>query len=94
MTEATESDLIKKNYTHGSTNLALTVNPANRQANLNVTVCGEVAASATVQEGRPIDKIVINQLDPGNLTLRLEARRVRITGTLEEDSVDHEVVIP
>ena len=29
---------LEKNYTHGSVNLALTVNPANRQATLNVTV--------------------------------------------------------
>jgi len=41
---------LEKNYTHGSVNLALTVNPANRQATLNVTVFDVVTASATVHE--------------------------------------------
>jgi hypothetical protein len=94
VTQAEESDVIEKNYTHGPANLALTVHPANRQATLKVTVSGDVTASATVQEGRPIDKIVSYQLPGGNLTLRLEAHTVRIIGTLQDGPVDHEVALP
>jgi hypothetical protein len=53
MTQAQESDLIEKNYTHGPVNLALIVNLANRQATLKAKVFGEITATATVQDGRP-----------------------------------------
>jgi len=89
-----ESDLIEKNYTHGPVSLALTVNPTNRQATLEVTVSGSITASATVQEGRPSDKIVSHQLPDGDLTLRLEAHEVTITGMLEDGPVHHEVSLP
>jgi hypothetical protein len=94
VTQAEESDLIEKNYTHGPVNLALTVNPTNRQATLEVAVYGDVTASATVQEGRPSDKIVSHQLPGGDLTLRLEAHEVTITGILEDGPVNHEVALP
>ncbi|MGH3838290.1 MAG: hypothetical protein ACRDSF_21730 [Pseudonocardiaceae bacterium] len=94
MTQADESDLIEKNYTHGPVNLALTVSPVNRQATLEVTVFGDITASATVQEGRPSDKIVSHQLPGGKLTLRLEAHKVRITGMLQDGPVNHEVALP
>ncbi|MGH3901711.1 MAG: hypothetical protein ACRDTA_26345 [Pseudonocardiaceae bacterium] len=94
MAQAEESDLIEKNYTHGPVNLALTVHPANRQATLEVTVVGDVTASATVQEGRPSDKIVSHQLPGGKLTLRLEAHKVTITGTLQDGPVNHEIALP
>jgi hypothetical protein len=94
VTQAEESDIIERNYTHGPVNLALTVNPANRQATLEVTVFGDVTASATVQEGRPSDKIVSHQLSGGKLTLRLEAHKVRITGMLQDGPVNHEVALP
>lgn len=83
MAQGKESDLIEKNYTHGPVNLALTIHPANRQATLEVTVMGDVTASATVQEVRPSDKIVSHQLPGGKLNLRLEAHKVTITGTLQ-----------
>ena len=82
VTQAEEFDLIEKNYTHGPVNLALTVNPGNRQATLEVTVFEDVTASATVQEGRLSDKIVSHQPPGANLTLRLEAHKVTITGML------------
>ena len=88
MTQAEESDLIEKNYTHGPVNLALTVNPTNRQATLEVEVFGYVTASATVQEGRPSDKIVSHELPEATLTLRLEAHKVRITGMVAVQLVD------
>jgi hypothetical protein len=94
VTQAEESDLIEKNYTHGPVNLALTVNPANRQATLEVEVFGEVTTSATVQEGRPSDKIVSHEFPETTLTLRLEAHKVRITGMLQDESVNHEVALP
>jgi len=94
VTHAEESDLIEKTYTHGPVNLALTIHPANRQATLEVAVSGDVTASATVQEGRPSDKIVSNRLPGGDLTLRLEAHKVTITGTLEDGPVNHEVALP
>ena len=94
MTHAEESDLIEKDYTHGPVNLALTVDPANRQATLEVAVFGDVTASATVQEGRPSDKIVSHQLPGGTLTLRLEAHQVTITGMLQDGPVHHEVALP
>ncbi|MDQ3760852.1 MAG: hypothetical protein M3460_03900 [Actinomycetota bacterium] len=94
MTQAEEYNLIEKNYTHGSVNLALTVNLANRQATLKVAVFGDVTASATVQEGRPFDKVVSNEIPGGKLTLRLEAHKVKITGMLEDGPVNHEVAIP
>ena len=94
VTQAENSDLIKKSYTHGLVKLALTVNPANRQATLEVAVSGDVTASATVQEGRPSDKIVSHRLPWGALTLRLEAHEVTITGTLEDGPVNHEVALP
>lgn len=94
MTQAEESGCIENNYTRGSVNLALAVDPANRQATLHVTVFGDATASATVQEGRPIDKVVSDRLPGGNLTLRLEAHRVRITGVLEDGDVDYEVALP
>lgn len=58
MTQAQESDLIEKNYAHGPVNLALIVNLTNRQATLKAKVFGEITATATVQDGRPIDKII------------------------------------
>jgi hypothetical protein len=94
VTQAENSDLIKKSYTHGLVKLALTVNLANRQATLEVAVSGDVTASATVQEGRPSDKIVSHRLPWGALTLRLEAHEVTITGTLEDGPVNHEVALP
>lgn len=94
VTQAEESDLIEKSYTHGSIDLALTIHPANRQATLKVAVSGDVTASATVQEGRPSDKIVSHRLSGGSLTLRLEAHEVTITGTLEDGPVNHEVALP
>lgn len=94
VTQSEEPGLVEKNYTHGPVNLALTVNPANRQATLEVTVFGDVTASATVQEGRPSDKIVSHQLPGGNLTLRLEAHKVSITGMLQDGPVNHEVALP
>jgi len=94
VTQAEESDLIEKNYIHGPVNLALTVNPANRQATLEVTAFGDVTASATVQEGRPSDKIVSHQLPEGKLTLRLEAHKVRIIGMLQGDPINYEVALP
>ena len=94
VTRAGESDLIEKNYNHGQVDLALTVHPADRQATLNVAVLGDVTASATVQEGRPSDKIVSHRLPGGDLTLRLEAHKVTITGTLDDGPVNHEVALP
>jgi hypothetical protein len=94
VTQAAESDLIEKSYTHGAVNLALTINPANRQATLKVTVSGDVTASATVQEGRPTDKVVSHRLPDGGLTLRLEANKVTITGVLGDGPVNHEVALP
>lgn len=94
MTRAGEADLIEKNYTHGPVDLALTVHPADRQATLNVAVFGDVTASATVQEGRPSDRIVSHRLPEGGLTLRLEAHKVTITGALEDGPVNHEVALP
>jgi hypothetical protein len=94
VTQAEKSNLIEKSYTHGLVNLALTVNLANRQATLEVAVSGDVTASATVQEGRPSDKIVSDRLPGGDLTLRLEAHEVTITGTLEDGPVNHEVALP
>jgi polyisoprenoid-binding protein YceI len=93
VTEAQESDLIEKKYTHGPVDLTLTINSVNRQATLKVAVSGNVTASATVQEGRPSDKIVSHQL-AGDLTLRLEAHEVTITGRLEDGPVNHEVSLP
>ena len=94
VTQAGESDSIEKSYTHGPVNLALTINPANRQATLKVTVSGDVTATATVQEGRPSDKVVSHRLPDGDLTLRLEAHKVTITGALEDGPVNHEVALP
>lgn len=94
MTHAEESDLIAKSYTHGPVNLVLTVDSTNRQATLEVAVSGDVTATATVQEGRPSDKIVSHRLPGGDLTLRLEAHEVTITGTLEDGQVNHEVALP
>ncbi len=94
MTHAEESDSIEKNYTRGEVNLALTVHPANRQATLNVVVFGDVTASATVQEGRPSDKIVSHRLPGGDLTLRLEAHKVSITGMLQDGPINYEVELP
>jgi hypothetical protein len=94
MTQAEESDLIEKNYTHGSVNLALSVDCANRRATLNVAVLGDVTASATVQEGRPSDKVVSHRLPGAELTLRLEAYKVSITGKLEDSPINHEVELP
>ena len=94
MTQVGESDLIEKSYTHGPVNLALTIHPANRQATLKVSVSGDVTATATVQEGRPSDKVVSHRLPDRDLTLRLEAHKVTITGTLEDGPVRHEVALP
>jgi hypothetical protein len=94
VTHAEESDLIEKNYIHGPVNLALTVNRTNRQATLKVKVSGDVTASATVQEGRLIDKIVSHEPPGGTLTLRLEAHKVTITGMLQDEPVSHEVSLP
>jgi hypothetical protein len=94
VTQAEEPDLIEENYTHGPVNLALTVNPANRQATLKVKVFDDVTASATVHEGRPSDKVVSHQLPGGNLTLRLEAHKVTITGMLPDGPVNHKVALP
>lgn len=94
MAQAEESDLIEKNYAHGPVSLALTVHSANRQASLNVAVFGDVTASATVQEGRPSDKVASQRLPEGNLTLRLEAHKVSITGMLQDGPVNHEVALP
>jgi hypothetical protein len=94
VTQVGESDLIEKSYTHGSVNLALTIHPANRQATLKVSVSGDVTATATVQEGRPSDKVVSHRLPDSDLTLRLEAHKVTITGTLEDGPVRHEVALP
>ena len=94
VTQAEESNVIEKNYKHGPVDLALTVNRSSRQATLEVTVFGDVTASATVQEGRPSDKIASHELPGGNLTLRLEAHKVRITGMLRDGPVDHEVALP
>jgi hypothetical protein len=94
MTQAQESDLIEKNYTHGSVDLTLIVNLANRQATLKAKESGEVTATATVQEGRPIDKIISDKFPEDVVTLKLEAHKVRITGTLQDQPVAHEVVLP
>lgn len=94
MTQAQESDLIEKNYTHGPVDLTLIVNLANRQATLKAKVFGEVTATATVQEGRPIDKIISDKFPEDVVTLRLEAHKVKITGTLQGQPVAHEVVLP
>ena len=94
MTQAQESNLIEKNYTHGPVDLTLIVNLANRQATLKAKVFGEVTATATVQEGRPIDKIISDKFPEDVVTLRLEAHKVKITGTLQGQPVAHEVVLP
>jgi hypothetical protein len=94
VTQAHESDLIENNYTHGPVDLTLIVNLANRQATLKVKVFGEVTATATVQEGRPIDKITSDKFPEDVVTLRLEAHKVGITGTLQDQPVAHEVVLP
>jgi hypothetical protein len=94
VTQAEQSDVIEKNYTHGQVNFVLIVNRTNRQATLKAVVQGEIAATATVQEGRPVDKIVSDRLPGGTLTLRLEAHAVRVTGRLQDGSVDHEVTLP
>ena len=94
MTQAHESDLIENNYTHGPVDLTLIVNLANRQATLKAKVFGEVTATATVQEGRPIDKIISDKFPEDVVTLRLEAHKVKITGTLQGQPVAHEVVLP
>jgi hypothetical protein len=94
VTQAEESDLVENNYTHGPVDLTLTVNLANRQATLKAKVFGEVTATATVQEGRPIDKIISDKLPGDVVALRLEARKVKITGTLEGQPVAHEVALP
>jgi hypothetical protein len=94
VTQAQESDLIEKNYTHGPVDLTLIVNLVNRQATLKAKIFGDATATATVQEGRPIDKIISDQLPEDVLTLRLEAHKVRITGTLQGQPVDHEVALP
>lgn len=94
MTQAQESDLIEKNYTHGPVDLTLIVNLANRQATLKAKAFGEVTATATVQEGRPIDKIISDKFPEDVVTLRLEAHKVKITGTLQGQPVAHEVVLP
>ena len=94
MTQAHESDLIENNYTHGPVDLTLIVNLANRQATLKAKVFGEVTATATVQEGRPIDKITSDKFPEDVVTLRLEAHKVGITGTLQDQPVAHEVVLP
>jgi hypothetical protein len=91
--QAEQSDVIEKNYTHGQVNFVLIVNRTNRQATLKAMVQGEVAATATVQEGRPVDKIVSDKLPGDTLTLRLEAHTVRITGRLQDGPVDHEVTL-
>ena len=91
LTQAQESDVIENNYTHGPVDLTLTVNLANRQATLKAKVSGEVTATATVQEGRPIDKIISDKLPGDVVALRLEAHKVRITGTLQGQPVAHEV---
>lgn len=94
MTQVGESDLIEKSYTHGPVNLALAIHPANRQATLKVSVSGDVTATATVQEGRPSDKVVSHRLPDSDLTLRLEAHKVTITGALADGPVNHEVALP
>lgn len=94
VTQAQESDLIEKNYTHGPVDLTLIVNLANRQATLKAKVFGEVTATATVQEGRPIDKIISDKFPEDVVTLRLEAHKVKITGTLKGQPVAHEVELP
>lgn len=94
MTQAQESDLIEKNYTHGPVNLALIVNLANRQATLKAKVFGEIMATATVQDGRPMDKIISDKLPGDVVTLRLEAHKVSITGTVRKQPVDHEIALP
>jgi hypothetical protein len=94
VTHAEKPDLIEKSFTHGLVKPALTVDPANRQATLEVAISGDVTASATVQEGRPSDKIASERLPGGALTLRLEAHEVTITGMLEDGPVNHEVALP
>jgi hypothetical protein len=94
VTRGEQSDLIEKRYTHGPVDLALAVNLTNRQATLKAKIFGEVTATATVQEGRPIDKIIIDKLPEDVVTLRLEAHKVRITGTLQDQPVNHEVTLP
>lgn len=93
MTQDEESDLIEKSYTHGPVDLELTIRPGDRQATLEARASGDVVSSATVHEGRPTDRIVSHQLPGGNLTLRLEAHEVTITGTLQHGPVNHEVTI-
>jgi hypothetical protein len=94
VTQAEESDLIEKRYTHGPVDLTLAVNLTDRQATLKAKVFGEVTATATVQEGRPIDKIIIDKAPEDVLTLSLEAHKVTITGTLQDQPVNHEVALP
>jgi hypothetical protein len=90
VTEAQKYDLIEKNYTHGPVELMLIVNLANRQATLKTKVFGEVTATATVQDGRPMDKIISEKLPGDVVTLRIEAHKVTITGTLQNQPVAHE----
>jgi hypothetical protein len=94
VTRTHESDLIERNYTHGPVDLGLIVNLANRQATLKVKVFGEITATATVQEGRPMDKIISDKLPGDVVTLRLEAHKVSISGTVESQPVDHEIALP
>lgn len=91
VTQPQDADLIEENYTHGPVDLTLIVNLANRQATLKVKISGEATATATVQEGRPIDKIISDKLPEDVVTLRLEAHKVRITGTLQGQPVAHAV---
>jgi hypothetical protein len=94
VTRTHESDLIEKNYTHGSVDLRVIVNLANRQATLKVKVFGEITATATVQEGLPMDKVISDKLPGDVVTLRLEAHKVSISGTVERQPVDHEIALP
>jgi hypothetical protein len=94
VTEAQKYDLIEKNYTHGPVELMLIVNLANRQATLKTKVFGEVTATATVQDGRPMDKIISEKLPGDVVTLRIEAHKVTITGTLQNQPVAHEIELP
>ena len=91
VTQPQDADHVEENYTHGPVNLTLIVNLANRQATLKVKIFGEATATATVQEGRPIDKIISDKLPEDVVTLRLEAHKVSITGTLQGQPVAHEV---
>jgi hypothetical protein len=94
VTEAQKSDLIEKIYTHGPVELMLIVNLANRQATLKVSVSGEVTATATVQDGRPMDKIISEKLPGDVVTLKIEAHKVRITGAVQNQPFAHEIELP